>query len=81
MIFENFEIMANPKIINAYCKCGNEMIEVSNGFLSVAVYCEKCKKVYIPVLKDVTKKADKEFIKQCEEIVKIMKERKEKNKC
>ena len=66
MKFKNFRITAIPNITDAYCECGAELIEVSNGFLSSAMFCPKCENVYqLKLVKMPIKKVSIEFINQC----------------
>jgi len=69
MKFGDFEIHASPFLTNAYCKkCRNNLVEVSNGWLSRAMFCPKCKLVYtIKLIKIPDKKVSKEFLEQAEE--------------
>lgn len=71
MVYEDFEIHARPYIINAYCRgCGTELKEVSNGFLSHALFCPKCESVYLPkIMKVPKKKISAGYIKQCRDEV------------
>ena len=71
MIFEGFKLHAVPTIHEAHCrnkKCKKkpELVEVSNGMLSLsmALFCTECKSVYL--LKLIRKQnVPKEFIQQC----------------
>ncbi len=66
MIYEGFKIHSTEHIDEAYCECGKTLLEVSNGFLSRALYCPQCENVY--VLKKVkvpAKKVTEEFLNQC----------------
>lgn len=67
MIFEGFEIHAEPYIRKAICKnCRGEMTEVSNGWLSSALFCSKCEKVYcLKLVKVPDSKITKEYLEQC----------------
>ena len=66
MIFENFQIAATPFIHHAYCKCGESLIEVSNGLLSKVMYCPKCENVYqLKLIKISDRKLNQDFIDQC----------------
>jgi len=66
MEFSNFTLCARSFLANAYCSCGNDLVEVSNGFVSKAWFCNKCHSVYILELIKVSKnKITKKFIKQC----------------
>ena len=77
MIFDKFKIAATPFIYDAYCKCGNSLIEVSNGWFSISMFCPKCEKVYgLKLVKIPDKKISKEFLEQCRKEVK----KKEKSK-
>lgn len=69
MIFKGFKLHAVPTIHEAYCtnpKCKTkpELFEVSNGFLSSALFCPNCHSVY---LLELTRhpKVPKEFMRQC----------------
>lgn len=68
MRFDDFEIQASPFITRAYCKkCGNDLVEVSNGWFSRAMFCPKCKIVYaIKLIKIPEKKVSKAFLVQAE---------------
>ena len=71
MIFKNFKLTATPHIIEALCKCGNHTKEVSNGFLSSALYCPHCESVYeLKMVKVPNKNITNEFLEQCREQVK-----------
>lgn len=71
MIFENFEIHAEPFLTRATCKCGNNLIEVMNGWFSRAMFCYKCENVYIiKLVKVPDKKVNEEFLEQCRESAK-----------
>jgi uncharacterized radical SAM superfamily protein len=68
MVFEKFRITATPHIIEARCKCGNYAKEVSNGWLSSALYCPHCETVYeLKMVKVPDNKISKEFLEQCRE--------------
>jgi len=68
MIFNKFKIAASPFITDAYCKCGNGLKQVSNGFMSVAMFCPKCENVYtLKLIKTPAKIVDEAFLKQCRE--------------
>jgi len=56
MIFNKFKIHATPYITDAYCECGDYLKEVSNGWLSSAMYCKGCGNVYVLKLIKVPKK-------------------------
>ena len=65
MIFEKFELHADPHIHNARCKCGEILEEVSNGWLGIALFCPKCENVYVLTLvKLPASKVSPEFIAQ-----------------
>ncbi len=71
MRFENFEIHATPNIVNASCKCGNELIEVANGWFSSAMFCGKCENVYmVKLVKLPNEEITKEFLEQCRQYIK-----------
>lgn len=67
MIFEDFKLIATPKIIDATCRsCKCDLVEVTNGLFSLAWFCKKCKSVYVPkMMKVPSKKVSKEFMEQC----------------
>jgi len=71
MIFEKFEIRAYPTLCESYCDCGEKLVEVSNGWLSVALFfCPKCETVYlIKRVKASKKQVTREFLEQCREEV------------
>lgn len=69
MIFEGFKLHAVPTIREAYCrnkKCKTkpELVEVSNGLLSVALFCSNCHSVYALKLERI-QKVSKEYLRQC----------------
>lgn len=71
MIFEGFKIHAVPHIDDAYCtnkrcKKKGRLEEVSNGFLSAALFCRECESVYLIKLERV-KKVPKDFLQQCKD--------------
>ncbi len=69
MQFKNFELQASPHITRATCtdfKCGRDLIEVDNGWSSVALFCPKCENVYVlKLIKVPIKKIDEKFILEC----------------
>lgn len=66
--FKDFKINAMPFLSEGWCKCGENLREVSNGLLSVAFYCLKCENVYTLKLIKVQKKyINKKFLEQCRE--------------
>jgi len=66
MIFDNFKIAASPFIADAYCKCGNKLHEVPNGFMSIVMYCQKCEDVYqLKLVKMPKAKVPRDFLEQC----------------
>ena len=68
MIFNKFKISAAPFITDAYCKCGNGLKQVTNGLMSVAMYCPKCENVYtLKLIKAPAKDVTEKFLKQCRE--------------
>ena len=70
MIFEKFKISAMPFICDAYCECGKTLIEVSDGWMSSALYCEKCENVYALKMVKVNKaKISEKYLQQCREEV------------
>lgn len=69
MIFNGFKLHAVPTIHEAYCtnkKCKKkpELVEVSNGLLSISLFCKECKSVYILKL-ERQEKVSKAYIQQC----------------
>ena len=65
MIFEKFELHAEPHIHDAKCKCGEILEEVSNGWLGIALFCPKCENVYVPtIVKLPASKVSPEFLTQ-----------------
>ncbi len=79
MQFKNFEIQASPHIMRASCtdkKCRSDLVQVDNGFFSVALYCSKCERVYVlKLFKVPVKKVSDEFITECKEHIVEMKRR------
>jgi hypothetical protein len=69
MKFQGFSIHAQPFITDATCReCRNGLKEVSNGFLSVAMFCPKCESVYIlRLVKMPNDKVTTEFLAQARE--------------
>jgi len=66
VIFDRFEIHARPSIERAFCKCGNHCEEVSNGWLSVVLFCPKCESVYaLKMVKVPQKQLTAKFLEQC----------------
>jgi hypothetical protein len=75
MIFEGFKIHAVPLLDEAYCnnkrcKRKDKLKEVSNGFLSSALFCPACESVYIVKLERVNK-VPKDFLQQCKDEVEL----------
>jgi len=71
MQFEGFSIHAVPHIMNAYCKCGESLNQVSNGWISKVMYCSKCENIYELVLRKIpNKKVTEKFLIQCREKIK-----------
>lgn len=71
MKFIGFSIHATPFIHGAMCKCGTDLKEVSNGFISTAMFCPKCENVYLlKLIKQPTEKISKRFLEQCREEIK-----------
>lgn len=81
MIFSDFEIRATPFIRDAFCKdCDTQLIQVSHGALSAAMFCKRCKNVYVLKLIKLSKhKVTAEFLKQAEKEVKEKQDGKTKN--
>lgn len=71
MKFDGFSIHAQPFIMDAYCKIDRaRLVEVSNGFLSSALFCPKCEAVYLLRMVKLHKsKVTPEFLEQCREEV------------
>lgn len=68
MKFKTFTIYATPSIGDAYCECNKRLMEVSNGWFGIAMFCKECKSVYELELRKVNeKKIPKEFLEQCEQ--------------
>jgi len=64
-IHNGFKLRATPHIHEAFCKCGEELQEVNNGFLSTAMFCPKCESVYaLKLVKVRTDKVPDRFIAQ-----------------
>ena len=71
MIGKNFKLYATIHLLDAFCECGERLIEVSNGWFSKAGYCPKCENVYVLKLVKVPKrKVSREFLEQCRAEVK-----------
>ena len=66
MKYDNFRLVAFPQVIDAYCGCGRELVEVSNGFVSRAMYCPKCESVYrLRLIKEPKKNVSRKYLEQC----------------
>lgn len=68
MKFDSFSIHATLFITDAYCtnrKCRGSLREVSNGWLSRAMFCPKCEAVYmLRLIKVIDHKVSPEFVTQ-----------------
>ena len=65
MILKNFSISAHPFISDAHCKCGNSLIQVSNGLFSNVMFCKTCENVYeLKLIKVPSKKVSQGFLEQ-----------------
>lgn len=63
-----FRLVAIPEVVDAYCACGHELAEVSNGLLGKVLFCTKCETVYeLKLVKVVKTRITKSFLKQCRE--------------
>jgi len=84
MNYEGFKIHSTERIMEAYCtnkRCKKrgekEMVEVSNGFASIALFCPHCESVYVLSLEKVDGRIKKnreryaEFIQQCRDKVRL----------
>lgn len=71
MKFSDFEIHAYPVIRDASCRsCGRDLVEVSNGWFSSALYCDACEFVYeIKMVRIAKDKIPPEFIEQCKKSI------------
>lgn len=66
MKFDGFDVHASPFLTDAYCECGEKLNEVSNGWISAALYCKKCENVYVITKRKLQKnKITREFLQQC----------------
>lgn len=73
MKFDNFALTAMPHVVDAYCRdCGTRLTEVSNGFLSIALFCSKCENVYALKMIKVHNPG-KSYLEQCRKEVLINK--------
>ena len=72
MKFDNFKIEAYPKIIQGRCaKCGHDLVEIPNGWFSVAMFCPKCESVYaLKLVKVPDKRVAAGFIEKTKETIK-----------
>ncbi len=67
---DNLREAGSSKVICGICH--NYLEVVSNGwFHGQLFYCPKDKKVFAIYLRDITTKAEKEFIQQCEKDIKL----------
>jgi len=63
--FSTFEVNARPFFSNAYCKCGATLREVSNGLMSVLLFCPQCERAYEPKLIEIpVKKINGKWLEQ-----------------
>lgn len=70
-ISQVFRISADPFITDAYCECGADLKEVSNGWFSRAMFCPKCHNVYeLKLIKFAKNKINADFIKEAIEEIK-----------
>lgn len=80
MKFQDFSIHASPFISEAYCRdreCRAGLVEVSNGWLSVALFCPKCESVYeLKLIKVTPSKVSQDFLTQAREEVSVLERRK-----
>jgi hypothetical protein len=61
----DIEVYANIYISRAYCKCGDQLTVVDDGFINSAFYCPKCEKFYECKLVAIPdKKTNKKYLKQ-----------------
>lgn len=68
MKYDGFSLVASPHVIDASCKCGATLREVSNGFLSSAMFCPTCESIYIlRLVKLPASKVSEEFLMQARE--------------
>lgn len=66
MIYQKFRISTSWYITDAYCECGELLVEVSDSLLSSAMFCTVCENVYKLDLRKVpSKKLGKSFIERC----------------
>jgi hypothetical protein len=79
MMFDGFNLHAIPHITEAYCtnkecKKRDELTEVSNGFLSRALFCPNCESVYvIKLVKVPSKQITPQYLNNCRKAVEIEK--------
>lgn len=77
MIFDGFKLHAIPHITEAYCtnkecKKRGELTEVSNGFLSRALFCPNCESVYlIKLVRVQPKKITPQYLENCRKKIEI----------
>ena len=66
MKYDNFNITAQPYITEAYCNnCSGELVEVSNGWFSSAMFCPKCERVFVlKLIKAKDKDINEAFLEQ-----------------
>jgi len=66
MKFNNFSLRAEPYIAEAHCsRCGKELVEVSNGFISSVMFCPSCELFFeLKLVKIRDDKISKEFLEQ-----------------
>ena len=70
MLFSGFKVYAKPFIGDSPCKnrgCNSYLVQVSNGLLSSAMFCKKCKNVYVlKLVKVPDSEVTEEFLIQAE---------------
>ena len=69
MKFDNFSIRAEPYITDGVCtQCYSELIQVTSGWFSAAMFCPKCESVYsLKLIRVNQDKVSTEFLTQARE--------------
>jgi len=73
--FNGLDNLRSGASSGVFCpKCGNYLEVVDNGFFHGQLfYCPKEEKVFSIQLKDITKKAGEDYLKQCKSNIEIRK--------
>jgi len=66
MLVDGCRISATLFLEGGTCRCGEDLVQVNNGWLEKAMFCPKCENVYVlKLIKVPDKKVSGAFIIQC----------------